>query len=208
MSFAVDRAELVGTLHLPDRESRGSALVLHGYGGHAEQPHVVAACAALADAGVAALRFPYRDHQPPRMTLESSLADARAAIRLLRAHPRCDAKRLAVVGFSFGGAVAAVLAGKERPIRALVLAAAPSEWEGRRPPLKEVARTKARVLLLWGARDTLVSTTHADRYVAALSAAGIDHRFATIDGGDHDFSPESARAAMAHAIADWVRESL
>ncbi len=87
VSFTVPTGEIEGVLHLPETTTIGGCAVLHGYGGDPDQPHIVATCAALADVGVAALRFAYRDHQPPRMTLESGLADAAGAIRLLKAHP-------------------------------------------------------------------------------------------------------------------------
>lgn len=194
-------------LHLPDGPSAGSALVLHGYGGDPAQPHIVETCAALAGAGVAALRFAYRDHRPPRMTLATATDDAKGALRLLRAHPEVKADRVAIVGFSFGGAVAALVAGSERPVRAVVLAAATSESQGADRPLQAIARTKARVLLLWGTNDTEVPTAHAERYRAALAAAGVAHRFETVDGGDHDFDPPDARRRMADRVAGWVRES-
>src|SRR5258705_332936 len=79
-----------------------------GYGGPPAQPPIVECCAALAAAGIAALRFPYRDHQPPRMTLDTGTEDATAALAALRA---AVGEASAVVGFSFGGCVAARLAG-------------------------------------------------------------------------------------------------
>ena len=105
VSFAVPTGEIEGVLHLPETTTLGGCAVLHGFGGHPDQPHIVATCAALAEAGIAALRFAYRDHQPPRMTLGSALEDAAGAIRLLKAHPSVP-EQLGVVGFSFGGAVA------------------------------------------------------------------------------------------------------
>src|SRR5437667_2757988 len=47
------------------------------------------------------------------------------SVRLLKAHPDVP-ERLAVVGFSFGGTVAALVAGRDSRIRAAVLAAAPA----------------------------------------------------------------------------------
>ena len=114
--------------------------------------------------GIAALRFAYRDHQPPKMTLDSALADAAGAIRLLKAHPQVP-ERLGIVGFSFGGTVAALVAGRDSRIRAAVLAAAPAlaqahfkAWsnDGKWKPVAELSRTRARVLLIRGSRDTQV----------------------------------------------------
>ena len=179
VSFVVPTGELEGVLHLPDTTTIGGCVVLHGFGGHPDQPHIVATCAALADAGVAALRFAYRDSQPPRMTLDSALADAAGAIRLLKAHPSVPEK-LAVVGFSFGGTVAAITAGRDSRIRAAVLAAAPAlaqpqfkAWsnEGKWKPVAELSRTRARVLLIWGSRDTQVLIADAERCRAVLERA-------------------------------------
>ncbi len=214
VSFLVPGGELEGVLHLPERDAVGGCAVLHGFGGHPDQPHVVATCAALAGAGVAALRFAYRDHEPPRMTLDSALADAAGAIRLLKAHPSIP-ERLGVVGFSFGGAVAAIAAGRDSRIRAAVLAAAPAmgadhpraagaKWK----PVAELSRTRARVLLIWGSRDTVVPIENAERYRAVLSQARVTNTLVTIEGGDHDFEPAAARERMTAAVAQWVGESL
>jgi dienelactone hydrolase len=202
-------AELDGILHLPETTAIGGAAVLHGFGGHPDQPHIVATCDALARAGVAALRFAYRDHQPPRMTLESGLADAAGAVRVLKAHPDVP-ERLGVVGFSFGGTVAALVAGRDSRIRAAVLGAAPAQI-GRDPswkPVAELSRTRARVLLIWGSRDDQVPFENAERYASVLSQARVPHKIVTIEGGDHDFAPAGPRAKMTETVADWMRDAL
>ena len=208
--------EIEGVLHLPETTTIGGCAVLHGYGGHPDQPHIVATCAALAGAGVAALRFAYRDHEPPRMTLDSGLADAAGAIRLLKAHPSLP-EQLAVVGFSFGGTVAAITAGRDSRIRAAVLAAAPSvakpdfhAWsnEGTWKPVAELSRTRARVLLIWGSRDTQVPIEDAERYRSVLSQARVTNRLVLIEGANHDFEPAAARERMTATVAEWVRDSL
>ncbi len=185
--------------------------MLHGYGGDPEQPHILATCAALAESGVAALRFAYRDHQPPRMTLDSALADAAGAIRLLKAHPSVP-ERLGVVGFSFGGTVAAIAAGRDSRIRCAVLAAAPAsiptQADEKWKPVAELSRTRARVLLIWGSRDREVSIDHAERYRPVLTQARVTNTLVTIEGGDHDFEPAAARERMTTAVAEWVRDSL
>jgi len=215
VSFVVPTAELEGVLHLPETAPIGGAVVLHGYGGDPDQPHIVATCEALAAAGVAALRFAYRDHQPPRMTLDSALADVAGAIRLLKAHPSVPEK-LGVVGFSFGGTVAGIVAGRDSRIRAAVLAAAPAmaqphfkAWtnDGKWKPAAELSRTRARVMLIWGSRDTQVPVEDAQRYRAVLSQARVTNRLVIIDGADHDFQPAAARERMTAAVSEWVRES-
>jgi dienelactone hydrolase len=209
VGIRVEDTELDGILHLPEASAIGGAAVLHGYGGDPDQPHIVATCEALANAGVAALRFAYRDHQPPKMTLATSLADAAGAVRVLKAHPSVP-ERLGVVGFSFGGTVAALVAARDSRVRAAVLAAAPAQvgddpkWK----PLAELSRTRARVLLVWGSRDNQVPFENAERYAAVLSQARVPNRIVTIEGGDHDFAPAGARAEMVKTVADWMRETL
>ena len=206
--------EIEAVLHLPETSCIGGCAVLHGFGGHPDQPHVVATCGALADAGIAALRFAYRDHQPPRMTLDTALADTAGAVRLLKAHPSIP-EMLGVVGFSFGGTVAAIAAGRDSRMRAAVLAAAPARttpWsEAQRDdkwkPAAELSRTRARVLLIWGSRDSVVAFEHAERYASVLSQARVTHRTVTIEGANHDFEPAAARERMTAAVTDWVRES-
>jgi dienelactone hydrolase len=216
VGIRVEDTELDGILHLPDARAIGGAAVLHGFGGAPDQPHIVATCEALANAGVAALRFAYRNHQPPRMTLASGLADAAGAIRLLKAHADVP-ERLGVVGFSFGGTVAALVAGRDSRIRAAVLAAAPAvagpnfaAWsnDGKWKPLAELSRTRARVLLVWGSRDSEVPFENAERYADVLSQARVPNRIVTIEGGDHDFAPAGPRAKMAETVAEWLREAL
>ena len=216
IGIRVENTELDGVLHLPEMSAVGGAAVLHGFGGDPDQPHIVATCEALAKAGVAALRFAYRDHRPPRMTLASGRADAAGAIRVLKAHPDVP-ERLGVVGFSFGGTVAALVAGRDSRIRAVVLAAAPAvagpnftAWsnDGTWKPVAELSRTRARVLLVWGSRDSQVPFENAERYAAVLSQARVPNRIVTIEGGDHDFAPAGPRAKMTEAISSWVRETL
>ena len=209
VSFVVPGGELEGTLHLPATRAVGGVAVLHGFGGHPDQPHVIAACEALATAGVAALRFAYRDHEPPRMTLASGLADASGAVRLLKAHPDIP-EAMGVVGFSFGGAIAALVAGRDSRIRVAVLAAAPARFgdDDKFKPIAEISRTRARVLLIWGSRDTQVPLTNAERYAAVLSQARVSHRTVIIEGGDHDFAPAAARGKMAQEVSEWCRENL
>ncbi len=215
VSFVVGTGELEGVLHIPDTTAVGGCAVLHGFGGHPDQPHIVATCDALAGAGIAALRFAFRDHEPPRMTLDSALVDVAGAVRLLKAHPSVP-ERLGLVGFSFGGTVAAIAAGRDSRLRAAVLAAAPAAagptfaaWsnDGKWKPVAELSRTRARVLLVWGTRDTEVPLEHAERYRAVLSQARVRNRIVTIEGGDHDFQPAAARERMTSAVATWVRES-
>src|SRR5947208_13768953 len=111
------------------------------------------------------------------MTLESGLADAAGAVRLLKAHPDVP-ERLGVVGFSFGGTVAALVAGRDSRVRAAALAAAPARFgdDSKWKPVAELSRTRARVLLIWGSRDSQVPFENAARSAAVPPPARLPNR--------------------------------
>jgi dienelactone hydrolase len=94
------------TLHLPDRrQDRHPAIVIvHTIAGYQEP-----------NEGWHANEFRKALHQPCRGAVAgrrwhqgwpSAVAEAYAALRFLADHPRIDADRIAIVGFSFGGEVA------------------------------------------------------------------------------------------------------
>lgn len=175
--------------------------MLHDAAGSLDDPPVVAACVALARAGVGALRFSFR-----AAGLDAALAEAAGAIRLLRAHPAVPA-RAGAVGFGFGGAVAAIAAGRDSRLRVAVLVGAPAQVGESRRPLAEVTRTRARVLVLRAEDDIGVSSLEAERYTAVLSQARVTHRLVTVPGADRAFLLARHREQMLAALTDWVRES-
>ncbi len=125
---------LAGTLHLPaGRKPCPGVVILHGFTGWKCEPHFifVELSRRLADAGIASLRFDFRGSGESEglfedMTPLEELSDARAALAELRGQRRIDSRRLGVVGLSLGGMIAALLAGKERSIKSVVLWSAPA----------------------------------------------------------------------------------
>lgn len=214
VSFNVGNAEVEGILHLPEREAIGGVAVLPDSGADPERPPVITVCAALAAAGVGALRFAWDTAAAPAVgpteiawpDLDRALASAAGAMRLLKAHRQLPGS-IGVVGFGFGGAVVAIAAGRDSRVRVAVLCGAPAQIGGSRRPLAELSRTRARVLVVHGARDTTLPTGEAERYRAVLSQARVTHRLVVIDGADHEFAPAGPRERMASEIAAWVRDS-
>jgi dienelactone hydrolase len=187
VSFPVGGTEVLAILHLPEADARGAMAVLADRGMTYEHPDVLLTSNALADAGIGALRFDWRTVRP---TLDDALGDVAAALRLLKAHPALPGA-IGVAGFGFGGAVAAVTAGRDSRVRVAVLGYAPAEVDGSRRPLAEVTRTRARLLLVRGAQGD-----DAERYAAVLSQARVTHRA----------SVALPRERMVREIADWARE--
>jgi dienelactone hydrolase len=111
VAFPVAGTAIEGMLHLPDGETLGGVAVLPGRGGTMEQSTYLGE--SLAAAGIAALRFTFRIDSDPI----AGLADTGGAVRLLRSHPAIP-QRIGLLGWSFGGAVAAMTAGRDSRIRA------------------------------------------------------------------------------------------
>jgi carboxymethylenebutenolidase len=122
--------------------------------------------------------------------------DDLAGLRLLRALPGVDARRVAVVGHSFGGSLALLVAERDPALRAVVVfAAAGYSWEGsaalRERLLSAVRRIEVPVFLVHAANDYSVAPGKA--LGAELARVGRPHRVEiypptgrTADDG-HDF---------------------
>ncbi len=137
--FECKGQQIVGMLHLPNGRGRvPGVLLLHGFTGHKAEIHrmFVKLARQLTAHGVACLRFDFRGSgdsagEFEEMTIRSQIADALEAVKFLGRHKRVNSKRLAVVGFSMGGAIAAHLVAREKSrIKSLVLIAPVAEGAG------------------------------------------------------------------------------
>jgi hypothetical protein len=141
--FEVDGQQVYGMLHVPASAGPHPAVALcHGLTGNAAESHFLFTKMArqLASDGIAALRFDCRGSgwsqgRFDEMTLEREVHDARTALDYLQAQPALDAERLGVLGLSMGGCVAAMLAGRDERVRALVLWAAVADPQALRSRL-------------------------------------------------------------------------
>ncbi len=112
--FSVRGEQVVGMLHLPASPGPHPCVVcLHGTCGSKAWFTVLARRLAFLD--VAVLRFDFRGNGDSQglledMTFESQVEDARQALTVLAARPDIDGGRLGLLGFSLGGAIAALAA--------------------------------------------------------------------------------------------------
>src|SRR5271154_567915 len=139
VTFECRGQQIVGMLHLPEGKGKFPAvLILHGFTGTRIEPHrmFVKLSRALVEHGIASLRFDFRGSGDSagdfeEMTIRSEVADSLEAIKFLARHKSINSRRLALIGFSMGGAVAAhVLAREKHRIKSLVLLAPVAEGEG------------------------------------------------------------------------------
>jgi pimeloyl-ACP methyl ester carboxylesterase len=136
LSFLVDGQKVVGTLELPEGTAKPAViLLLHGFKGSRNELQIpslkVGIYARAADAwaakGLASLRIDFRgggdsDGSFEDTTISGQVKDALAALEFLHTEKSIDPTRIAMVGWSQGGAVAATVAGRaKRPLRAVAL---------------------------------------------------------------------------------------
>lgn len=128
VQFEADGLRLVGNLHLPDGAAGAGSplpgLVLTGPFTGVKEQVVGTYARRLADAGFAALAFDHRGfgESGGRRHHEDAggkLADLRAAVGLLAAHPGVDAARVGLLGICLGGGYAVRAAAFDPRVRAV-----------------------------------------------------------------------------------------
>lgn len=126
VDFAVDGQKVIGTLMLPDGVAAPPVvLLLHGFTGSRDELEIPSekegiferAARMWADKGMASLRIDFRGSGESEgkfedTTLDGQIKDALAALDFLAASGEVDKNRIALVGWSMGGAVASAVAGR------------------------------------------------------------------------------------------------
>jgi uncharacterized protein len=122
--FESDGVPLVGELHLPDGDGAAPGLALSGPFTGVKEQVVGTYARRMAEAGYAALAFDHRgfgesggrrQHEDP----EGKLADLRAAVGHLAAHPAVAADRIGLLGICLGGGYAVRAAAFDPRVRAV-----------------------------------------------------------------------------------------
>src|SRR6266850_1055667 len=127
VTFPSGGLKLSGILHTPEGsgERRAGFLVLHGFGSNKDSGNSRVVSKTLTEFGYAALRFDFRgcgESEGPRgrtICLEQ-VEDTRNALSFMAARPEVDGERVAVIGSSFGAAVAIYTAGVDPRVAACV----------------------------------------------------------------------------------------
>lgn len=202
--------------------------VLHVHGNAGNLTHHVAFCKWLTEHGYAVMLFDYRSYgrsDKGSLSRDGVLADAHAALDTLLERPDIDRSRVALFGFSLGGATATRLMAERTEPVAIVAGAPFSSWQvvagDYAPGISRImvrtggdpqdAITKIGqrpVLLVHGDADGIVRPYHTERLLAAAESAGVPVRRELFAGLDHnsllmdDQVRERIRIFLDDALAD------
>ncbi len=129
LTFSSDGLTLSGVLHVPDTHKPGTRLpaflVLHGFVGSKDESHAEIQATMLEDMGYAAFRFDFRccgesEGERGQVRCFDQVADTKNALTFLAQRPEIDAKRIGVIGHSFGAAVAVYSAGVDDRVACVI----------------------------------------------------------------------------------------
>jgi alpha/beta superfamily hydrolase len=181
ISFTSEGLTLEGILQQPISAPFPAAAVCHPhplYGGDMNNNVVVAVCQALADAGIAGLRFNYRGVGRSEGKYGDGLGertDAAAALAYLRQLAQVEQDRVGIIGYSFGATVA-LMAADER-VAAVAAISTPSFGQG----IPNLA-IRCPTLLISGEQDEIAP---AASLVTLAHIIGPQCQVALIHGADH-----------------------
>jgi alpha-beta hydrolase superfamily lysophospholipase len=129
VTFSSAGLDLVGVLHRPKDlrpgERRAAIIVLHGFGGTMEGPGGRHPAPFFCDMGYVVLRFDFRGcGQSPgergRIICLEEVEDARNALSFLATRPEVEPSQIALMGESFGAAVAVYAGGVDPRVAAVI----------------------------------------------------------------------------------------
>jgi dipeptidyl aminopeptidase/acylaminoacyl peptidase len=129
VTFPSAGLKLSGNVRVPEGlkpgEKRGAFMVLHGFGSNKDSSNVLAPSKVLSELGYVTLRFSMRgcgdsEGELGRVICLEQVEDTRNALTFLASHPAVDPERIAVVGSSFGGAVAVYTGGVDERVAAVI----------------------------------------------------------------------------------------
>lgn len=194
---------LTGYLASPDAGHRPGILVCHqGYG---ISEHTRERARMLADEGYVAFALDMygevatgREHAMALLQgLMKDMAELRrralAGLEVLKAQHGVDPRRLAAVGYCFGGAVVLELA-RSAPELKCVVAFHPGMAGPVALPDSDPRKVACKVMVCAGADDPLIPHTAQVKFAELMNAAGADWQFLSYGGAVHSFTDTSVDA--------------
>src|SRR5579863_5376332 len=130
VTFTSGGLSLAGIVRLPESAGAGKRpafIVLHGFGSNMNAGNVLGPCAMLDELGYVTLRFDMpgcgeSEGERGRLICLEQVGAVSQALSLLAQHPHVEPSRIAVLGSSFGAAVAVYAGGVDQRIAAVISA--------------------------------------------------------------------------------------
>ena len=131
VTFKFDGLTLAGVVRVPDAvgagERRPAFIVLHGFGSNMNAGNVLKPCAMLEELGYVTLRFDMpgcgdSEGERGRLICLEQAGAVSQALSLLAQHSQVEPARIAVMGSSFGAAVAVYAGGVDQRVAAVISA--------------------------------------------------------------------------------------
>ncbi len=113
-----------------------------------------------------------------------------AGMKLFRRQSRVDAKRVAAIGYCFGGSVVLEMARAGEDLRG---AASFHGGLATEHPAK-AGKVKAKVLVMNGADDPFVPAEQIEAFKKEMESAKVDYKFVNYSGAKHSFTNPAADA--------------
>lgn len=204
VAYQVDGETLVGYLAYDDAipGKRPGVLVVHEWWGHDE--YVRSRARQLAGQGYVALALDmygkgkHATHpDDAKAFMEAVVSDMsgarrrfRAAEALLQGNPRVDGKKIAAIGYCFGGGIVLNMARMGEPLAAV--ASFHGSLGSRSPAPTE--RIAARIRVYTGGADPYAPPGQVAAFAKEMEAAGADYRITVYGGVKHSFTNPAADA--------------
>ncbi len=128
-----------------------------------------------------------------RKNREAWVGRAKAALKVLSENDKVDPKRLAAIGYCFGGSTAMVLAFDGTPLSAI------ASFHGAIvvPTPAEAKAIKCKMLICHGADDKFIKQETIDEFKKVLTENKVDFQFEAYPGVVHSFTvPGSEKAGI------------
>jgi len=205
-TFAWEGGQVSGAWHRPEGEPRAALVLAHGAGHGMDTRLLINIGEALAERGVAVLRFnfPYteegRNRPDPQPRLEACYRAVAEAVAAEFPQPFLGGK-------SMGGRIASHIAADGFPAAGLVFLGYPLHPPGQPERIRDahLLHIDAPMLFLQGSRDPFAMADRLHRTIAALPFATLRE----IEDGDHSFKVKGRSSAdvtkeLAEAIEEFV----
>jgi alpha/beta superfamily hydrolase len=205
ISFPSGQLKLEGVWHLPEGDGPFPAVIVchpHPlYGGNMSNNIVFNICQTLALKNIAALRFNFRGAGQSEGEFGGGTGereDVRAALAFVSSAENIKRNKIGLVGYSFGGGVAAAVAVLDERVKMLALVSPALVYGGE--SLREYKKPK---FIIIGENDNMVAPEEVEEAVEAMPKP---KRFEIIPGADHFWA--GYEEAVAEKVCRFFRKGL